>query len=508
MFKRLLPAAAALLLVSPAFAQTPASGQPETLKLSTRIVVLDVVVMDKQGNVVTQNLTKDDFTIVEDHIPQTIRSFDAPSAHAMPAGVVVNSADDLKKIADAPVTLLVLDELNTRFEDMSYARNAVVKYLEAQPPVLRQPTVLLLASNTRFQQLHDYTQDRDALINLVKHHMPEYPTKMMAGRGGSAAVERMAQSLGSLEQIAQASMGTPGRKNVIWVGAGFPSADIVGLDDKTAETILGAVKQCTDQLLAARVTMYTINPTINSTVTIDVSTPDDLSQAEDDTGAEPFAGAVQFSTFAPATGGRSFLSRNDINNEIAEGIAQGNNYYTMSYAPTNKSDDGQKYRNIVIVMKDKNLHATTRNGYYPPTAATRNIASTEAPKQARDQVVMEISNAVNSAISYNGLDVKAVKVGDQYVLKVKGSGLEWSAIDAAKERTEVSIIAAWYTDKDKLLGHSGKELTATRALGTSPNDTSEAAFALPVAVTGNPTRLRFVVRDAVNGRIGTVDVKP
>ena len=365
-----------------ACAQEPANSNP-TLKISTRIVVLDVVVTDKKGNLVTSGLGKDDFTILEDKTPQTLQSFEPPSAHALPAGIEVKSAEDLKKIGDAPVTVLVLDELNTRFEDMSFSRQAMIKYLQAQPPLLKQPTVLLLATNTRFVQMHDYTQSRDELIDQIKHRMPEYPTKMMAGRGGAAAVERMAQSLSSLEQIAQASTGTAGRKNVIWVGNGFPSADLVGLDPAQAATIEAAVRQCTDMLLAARITMYTINPTLNSTVTVDVETPDDLTSAQTENGGELYSGSIQFSTFAPATGGRSFLSRNDVNNEIAEGIAAGSNYFTMSYAPTNRSDDAQKYRNIRIVMKDPNLRATTRNGYYPPTAATMNIASIEDPKQAR-----------------------------------------------------------------------------------------------------------------------------
>ena len=286
--------AAALLLVTCMSAMAQQDAPITTLKLSTRIVVLDIVVTDKKGNVVTTGLTRDDFTVVEDAVPQKIRSFDAPEAHVMPAGVEVNSAADLKKIGDAPVTLLVLDELNTRFEDMSYSRNSMVKYLQAQPAVLKQATVLLLATNTRFKQLHDYTQNRDELIELIKHHMPEYPSKFMAGKSGGVAVERMVQTLGALEQIAQASSGTPGRKNVVWVGQGFPSADLVGLDPKTAETITAAVKQCTDQLLAARVTMYTINPTPNSTVTLEVETPDDLALAETTTSVDPFQGSVNF----------------------------------------------------------------------------------------------------------------------------------------------------------------------------------------------------------------------
>src|ERR1700722_1242008 len=111
-------AASALLFAATMHAQTSAAIQNQagvvTLKVSTRIVVLDVVVTDQKGNLVN-NLTRDDFAILEDRAPQTIQSFGPPSSHRMPANVVVNSSADLTKIGGAPVTILVLDELNTRF---------------------------------------------------------------------------------------------------------------------------------------------------------------------------------------------------------------------------------------------------------------------------------------------------------------------------------------------------------------------------------------------------------
>jgi VWFA-related protein len=502
--------AATLLITAMQVQSAPVQERPDltTLKVSTQIVVLDVVVTDRKGNLVN-NLTRDDFTILEDKVPQRIRSFDPPSAHRMPADMTVNSSADLAKIDDAPVTILVLDELNTRFEDMSYARNAVVKYLQAQPVTLKQPTQLLLAANTNFTQLHDYTQNRDELISQIQHHLPQYPSKMMSGPGGSVAVERMAQSLASLEQIAQASTGTAGRKNVIWVGNGFPSANLISLDEKTAATIETAVKQCTGMLLAARVTMYTINPTANTTTTVGAQTPDDLAMAEDENGAQPFSSSVQFSTLAPATGGRAFLSRNDIHNEIAEGIDAGTSYYTLSYSPTNHSEATQKYRNIRIVMTDHNLHATTRDGYYPAESSTQNAALSEPPKQAKAQLQLDISNAVTSAMTYNGLDVKPIRDGAEYDLKVRSIGLEWRRVDPQTDRAEVTAIAAWYNAKGQLLGHAGRELTANRPTGADQAVQHDTDFRLPVPpLPLSATRLRFVVRDALNGHMGTADTRP
>jgi VWFA-related protein len=484
------------------------------LKVNARIVVLDISVTDKAGRLI-DNISQSDFTVLEDKVPQTIRSFEPPASHSMPGSApgqpvsLVHSAADLPRIGSAPVTLLVLDELNTRFEDMSFGRNQLLKYLQAQGPVLSQATALLYATNTRFVQLRDYTQDRDVLINDVKKHMPEFPTKLTGGKQGPGAVERMAQTLASLEQLSQASAGTPGRKNVIWVGVGFPSANIVGLDSRTAVTIESAIRRCTDMMLAARITLYSIDPTANSTTTLDVATPDDLNYAEDENGARPFSGVVQFSSFAPATGGRAFLSRNDLHNEIAEGIATGADYYTLSYAPTNTREDAATYRNIRIVMKDPNLHATTRDGYFPAVTAATPTAG-ESAKQERAQIQLDLSNAVNSTMTYNALKLSASRSNgtETYALTASGenpaTAISWRMVpDGKTEQAEATVLAAWYGPQNKLMGHTAEELTTTRAAGSK----ADAVFQLTVPLgAARPNRLRLVVRDAATGHMGTVDI--
>ena len=108
------------------------SGTP-TFRVTTRLVFLDVTVLDSKGRPVVKGLTKDDFTITERKKPQRIVSFEAPESH-----VDLNPADD-NPSGQAPSTIFVLDLLNSRFTDFAYIRDQVRKYLAAQPDQLNSP---------------------------------------------------------------------------------------------------------------------------------------------------------------------------------------------------------------------------------------------------------------------------------------------------------------------------------------------------------------------------------
>lgn len=499
--------AASVLFAALSAANLPAQQQAAapTLTVTTRLVVLDVVVLDKKGNLVTRPLQQDDFTIYDAGEKQTIRHFETPDQHTMPSPgqAIVHSAADLPKIGDAPVTIFVIDELNGTFQDMSYARQMLVKYLESQPPVLPNPAVLIVASNTTFQQIHDYTQDRDELIRVVKKHMPEAPTKV-AAQSGPIAVERLAQVLNALQEIATSSSGTPGRKNLIWVGNGYPAVNFVGMPDDEVATVEKAIRQITARLLATRVTVYTINPTLAVTSTVGIADPDDPEGATMDTLDNSLGtGSVTFSQLAPSTGGLAFTGRNDLNNLIGKGIDEGRNYYTLAYTPT-AAVDPTKFRNIRIVMKDPNLIAVTRDGYYPPTPADTNAVmdKTLDAKHLRANLQLDLSNALTTTIAYNGLAVTAEKTGaDEYTIHVAEKGIGWSdpAADGSME-TEATVAAGWYDGKGRLIGHVAHELRCMRGAGG-------ATFKLNAQLPASAVRVRFVVRDARNGHMGTFDIK-
>jgi len=515
--------AALLLALLPAGTAAAQDAAPPVFKVNTRIVILDIVVTDKKGNVVN-NLKQDDFSIFEDKQPQTIRTFDPPSAHGMPPSpdgkAIVNSAADLPKIGDAPLTILVLDELNTAFTDMAYARHCMQNYLLAQPELLKQPTAMLVASNTKFQLLQDYTQNRAALLQALKTHFPEYPWKLETShKSGPGVAERMAQTMASLIQIAEATRGSPGRKNIIWVGTASFAVNLVSADSQTIQTMEQLTKRLTQTLLETRVTLYHIDPTINEVYTITAEDPDD----DDD----PFADGITFNKFATATGGQIYASRNDVDNEIANSIDNGNSYYTLSYSPSNSNEDAAKYRSIKIKLSNPDLIATTREGYYPEAANANNSVNdtTLSANQRKSFLELDLSQAALSILPYNALTITAQKSTDPspdphvWDISVPAANLAWTPQPSGELSTEVTAMAVSFNDsgngqkgkyrttnKSKVLGHAAHEFQSTKKPGEDVSGT--VTFQLPVDIPSATTRIRFILRDAITGKIGTIDVKP
>jgi VWFA-related protein len=496
-----------LAVGAPALAQSPGGDLPlTTLHVQAREVVLDVVVTDKHGNFVN-GLKQEDFSILEDKKYQPIVAFQPPSMHAMPADAPeVKSTADLQKIGNAPVTILVLDELNTAFMDMAYARGALQKWLDRQPAKLTQPAVLLVASDEKFAVLHDFTQDRAALLLTLKNHFPSYPFKMSKGGSiGPDAGERLGMSLSTLVQIAQASSGTPGRKNVIWVGVGFPQLLLDDVSGSKEDDITKAAVRATDAMLKARVTLNVIDPTAMADSSLDLNNPDyltldTLSSVSGPTSAT-ISGYLNFDTFAPATGGALYAGRNDVDREIDQAVNNGSNYYTLAYRPTNPDDNPAKFRNIQIVMRDPSLLATTRTGYFPEVQPKPGEAP---PPPATHDLAFDLISAALSSITYNGVKVEPQKTAQGYILHTKLAELSPHILADGTNLVEVTVMRVCFGNKNKVLSHDPFELQSKIPPGTTP---VSAAFLVPGATLPKGTvRIRFVVRDAISGHIGTADV--
>jgi VWFA-related protein len=368
-------------------AQSPQGSQENpqgTLSVTSRLVVLDVVVLDRSGKPVT-NLDRSLFSITEDKVPQTIRNFDPPSGHTMPASkdAVVHSVADLPKIGQAPVNVLVFDEVDTPFHQLAYARQMMEKYLKAQPAVLPVPTLFVAAGYSRMIVLHDYTQSRSDLLESVQKHTADLDFTQIVNtlNGGAGGSENgLVKTLGAMLQIAQSVSGIPGRKNVIWVGTGYNKAyDLTNMSERDHDKVVAEIKQVTNKMLQARVTLYIIDPggpLKADDPTDDTIDPSNVSSSGSAIG--DFGDNMGMNTFADNTGGRVIGGRNDLDAQVAQVSQEGTEYYTLSYVPSGESDAAQPFRKIHVMVNVPGLRVVTREGYFTSEAPVSQVAL--APK--------------------------------------------------------------------------------------------------------------------------------
>ena len=313
-----------------------------TLKSSTRLVVLDVIVRDARGNVVT-DLTKDDFKVIEAAQPQTVLNFVAAGTQVVSPNVTIHSSAELDKVApNAPVNIILLDEFNTLYERMAYGRSELKRYLERQPDRLATPTMLLAAGMKAgvgtFTVLSDYTQDKQSLLNALQHHFPPYPWQaesMGIDLNFSQLNERIGTAFGTLERVAKATEGHAGHKNLIWIGNGFPNIMMGGPDNPIPEQVWNAIDQCENVLRDARVTLYSVDPT-----GVAADGPNPLNQ---------WQFKREFMNMAEDTGGKAY-QYNDLDVGIGSYTREGAAFYTLSYRPTTDSMKAQRFRKIVVTV--------------------------------------------------------------------------------------------------------------------------------------------------------------
>ena len=179
-----------------AVAQQPSSEAP-TIRVTSRLVYLDVTVLDKKKRPVVNGLTKDDFTITEDKKPQRIFSFEAPETHVVDA----NATDD-DRSGKAPVTIFVLDVLNSSIEDFGYIRYMVHKYLAAQPAQLNSPAELMVLGNYSLDMVQGYTRNKADLLDALAHIPPVIPFAgdRFLSISRSAPADRIAKQRGARAQ--------------------------------------------------------------------------------------------------------------------------------------------------------------------------------------------------------------------------------------------------------------------------------------------------------------------
>lgn len=295
------------VVLAQAGAPVSAGSADSTIRVTSRIVYVDVVVHDSGGHLVP-GLTQDDFKILEDGVPQHVDYFVAHHygvAGAHPSVPAPASKTEFSNIpATGPqgsVNMILFDIVNTAPQDQQFARKQMLDFLKALPP--GQQVALFVLSD----QLHifqSFTGSSDLLVAAAKMINPKNmrlvqsnaeqlqdietlgrTEQALGGRDPGQSVQKLADqltaentqtaeirqriTLSAFSEIAHAAAGYPGRKNLFWVSGSFPfSIATEGQYNLTAPTQFGTLNTPEDPISDTNAVADTAKLVANSQIAV------------------------------------------------------------------------------------------------------------------------------------------------------------------------------------------------------------------------------------------------
>lgn len=558
---RLLSFIASPLLVSASFAQQAPAPAPvaPVLRVTTHLVLVDVVVYDKQGSHVT-NLNLADFTLLDRGKPQKISIFSDERASnsmaettpppSLPPGVFTNRPTFRRP--EGPPTILLLDGLNTAIGDQLSSRGYMLRYLQTQLGEGQRTAILAL--NQSLVLLQDFTSNPRLLIAALEKSNAGKSDELSGGaiqkltpleaqsmlpemvrlidqfnqsRAAESTDARVRSTLAALRSIARAAGGFPGRKNLIWVSSIFPFNLQPGSGEyPDAQRSYGDDIRRTAALLAsAQVAVYPVdarglivgNVTGNDSPQLvqTIQRPDNPQTVEEELANSRDASLGSHQTMqdlAKETGGLALYNRNDITRAVALSAADGGLYYTLGYYPEAGNWDGKFHRIEVKINRD-GLKGRHRNGYLA-VDATQSFAS-ENPPQRERRAYDELRSALADPMPATEVTFRArvplpepsgsAQVQIQFL--VDAQAISFEAVENGLRHCNLDFMVAAISPDGKLIASDGHTVDAR----LKPDQFAHAnqnglPFSMQLPLAPGSYSLRLAVRDNRTGLIGSVTV--
>lgn len=338
-----------LLWSASALAQQAATQQPAAPVQAAGAetgVVLDVVVSPKNGGAPVAGLTQQDFTVTDNKDPQKITSFRAMGGSSAPVAVV-----------------LVIDDVNTNYTTIGYARQEIDKFFKANDGKLPFLTQVAIVTDTGTQIQNGFTKDGNQLAGLLDTYVVGLRA-INRSAGFYGATDRLDKSLDALHQLTSYLGRLPGRKLLLWVSPGWPilTGPNVQLSLKQQQNIFDSVVQTSTFLREARVTVYSIDPL----GTEDAASFHNFYYESFLKGlrkpSQANLGNLALQVIATQSGGRVLNTSNDMAGLLKQAVDDGDAYYELSFDPV--KGEPNEYHQIEVTVAKPGLVARTRTGYY------------------------------------------------------------------------------------------------------------------------------------------------
>ena len=376
-------------------------AQQPTFRAGVTLVTTDVIPRNERGSFVA-DLTKENFTVLEDGVPQTVVSFSlvqggrtfnllAPVRVAAPEGIVLPPSKP--RIADSAgrVLVILVDDLHFEPELTPHVRRLVQTIVDT---LLHEGDMAAVVSTGPSFIEVGPTYDRKLVSEAANKirgsgHLPSEIFKLMESSQGPGDVRQRAQMafytaynmLASLETVANR------RKAVLYISTGYdfdpfaegrnssdrimggrfsdPTRFLIDKDNPyfdigrvTADIDLYRLtRELTLSANRANASIYTIDPRGLAGVT---DAGQYVDQSEWRTYIQKTTSTLRY--LADETGGFAIVNTNDFGAELKRVDAETSDYYVLGFYSTNP-DASQRVRRLEVKVDRAGVSVASRRAY-------------------------------------------------------------------------------------------------------------------------------------------------
>jgi VWFA-related protein len=399
MMRAVAGAAVLLVTATPMRAQAPAPSPspvapPVTFAVEVGYVEVDAIVTDGNDQPVL-DLTRGDFTILEDGKPQAIDLFtriDIPYERPEPQAPLPVPLDVQTNARpfEGRVYVLVLDELHTTPSRSLLLRAAARRFIERHFGEGDLAAIVHTSGSVEAGQ--GLTGDRRLLLESVDKfigrklpsttlsRIDEYRRTELTRQRGDAVrdpeeMQRAYNARSSLEVLESVSnwLGRlrGRRKAVIFMSEGIDTNLYDQINNREASSIMDSMRNATAAAVRGNVSFYAIDPRglggLSDEMMEIQPVFDDPSLALDPQGLASDLRMSQDSlrTLAEETSGFAAVNTNDFGSAFARIVKDNSAYYVLGYYPPGQRKDG-KFHKLSVKVSRPGLRVRARSGYSTP----------------------------------------------------------------------------------------------------------------------------------------------
>jgi VWFA-related protein len=525
-------------------------------------VLVPALVQDNKGNFIP-GLKPSDFTIKDNGKIQPVKFLQeivAPPAEELekaklPPGTYSNNV--LTPKAPLRVVIILFDMLNSHFKDQVPARIQLTKYLRTQ---IDPGTMVALLGLGRggLRMYHDLTSDtqglatelemamnsgRHSISTNLQNEMSETESEQsFVGHGAFAPTGSHGRSdrkiiildtLAAFKNIAGAYSSLPGRKSLIWVTGGFPfeidgsksnSDGMPAMDKDSLMDILNDYQSTWQTLSDANIALYPVD--MHGLMT--TSMPDASYAAKRGGNAQAALGKFEnqkqnrnednintMTTFAGQTGGKAFYNDNNLVAGFKQAVDDTRSSYMLGYYLEDNAVPG--WHKLHVDVNHPGAHIRARTGFL-----VKKVDPAHPDPHGKDPGSAGVDLAMESPMNFTGIPVTVRWVDNGQTKTVAADGTlnakrnvafqitlppHTATLDETEggHKVSLNIIALARTPKGDDAADLVKKIDGTLKPDVARRlDLAGIKFDSALALAPGYYNVRFIVRDNLNGNIGSV----